>query len=105
MTQTQIADQVGISQMHVSRLLAQTLAQLRRPMMAANEAMHQPDAPVLERRPAGALVDRRRGTRSAPSKRVEGDRRALKRFIESRGHEQGGARRRERAPQTGHGQR
>jgi RNA polymerase sigma-B factor len=29
MTQTQIADEVGISQMHVSRLLAQTLAQLR----------------------------------------------------------------------------
>jgi RNA polymerase sigma-B factor len=29
MTQTQIAAQVGISQMHVSRLLAQTLAQLR----------------------------------------------------------------------------
>jgi RNA polymerase sigma-B factor len=29
MTQTQIADRVGISQMHVSRLLAQTLATLR----------------------------------------------------------------------------
>lgn len=29
MTQTQIADEVGISQMHVSRLLAQTLARLR----------------------------------------------------------------------------
>ena len=34
MTQTQIADRVGISQMHVSRLLAQTLAQLRRRMLA-----------------------------------------------------------------------
>jgi RNA polymerase sigma-B factor len=32
MTQTQIADRVGISQMHVSRLLAQTVAQLRRRM-------------------------------------------------------------------------
>jgi RNA polymerase sigma-B factor len=31
-TQTQIADQIGISQMHVSRLLARTLAQLRRGM-------------------------------------------------------------------------
>jgi RNA polymerase sigma-B factor len=31
-TQTQIADRVGISQMHVSRLLAQTLARLRRRM-------------------------------------------------------------------------
>jgi len=30
MTQTQIADRVGVSQMHVSRLLARTLAQLRR---------------------------------------------------------------------------
>ena len=33
MTQTQIAEKVGISQMHVSRLLAQTLALLRRRMM------------------------------------------------------------------------
>jgi RNA polymerase sigma-B factor len=29
MTQTQIAEHVGISQMHVSRLLAQTLSRLR----------------------------------------------------------------------------
>jgi RNA polymerase sigma-B factor len=34
MTQTQIADRVGISQMHVSRLLAQTVAQLRRRMLS-----------------------------------------------------------------------
>jgi RNA polymerase sigma-B factor len=33
MTQTQIADKVGISQMHVSRLLAQTVASLRQRMM------------------------------------------------------------------------
>jgi RNA polymerase sigma-B factor len=33
MTQTQIADRVGISQMHVSRLLAQTVASLRRRML------------------------------------------------------------------------
>ncbi len=33
LTQTQIADQVGISQMHVSRLLASTLAKLRRRML------------------------------------------------------------------------
>jgi RNA polymerase sigma-B factor len=29
MTQTQIAEKTGISQMHVSRLLSQTLARLR----------------------------------------------------------------------------
>jgi RNA polymerase sigma-B factor len=34
MTQTQIADRVGISQMHVSRLLAQTVAGLRRRLLA-----------------------------------------------------------------------
>ncbi|WP_018687213.1 SigB/SigF/SigG family RNA polymerase sigma factor [Actinokineospora enzanensis] len=33
-TQTQIADQVGLSQMHVSRLLAKTLAGLRQAMLA-----------------------------------------------------------------------
>ena len=33
MTQTQIADRVGISQMHVSRLLAQTVGGLRRRML------------------------------------------------------------------------
>jgi RNA polymerase sigma-B factor len=32
MTQTQIAEQVGISQMHVSRVLRQTLAELRERM-------------------------------------------------------------------------
>jgi RNA polymerase sigma-B factor len=34
MTQTEIAREVGISQMHVSRLLARTLAQLRRRLVA-----------------------------------------------------------------------
>jgi RNA polymerase sigma-B factor len=34
MTQTEIAEEVGISQMHVSRLLARTLAQLREGLLA-----------------------------------------------------------------------
>jgi RNA polymerase sigma-B factor len=48
LTQAQIAAECGISQMHVSRLLAQTLAQLRR-------AMNDEPAPVRVRR------SRRRG--------------------------------------------
>jgi RNA polymerase sigma-B factor len=36
MTQAQIAERLGISQMHVSRLLARTLIQLRRGMLAAD---------------------------------------------------------------------
>lgn len=34
MTQSQIADEIGVSQMHVSRLLARTLEQLRRSLQA-----------------------------------------------------------------------
>jgi len=37
MTQTQIADRIGISQMHVSRLLARTLEDLRKGMMSDPE--------------------------------------------------------------------
>jgi RNA polymerase sigma-B factor len=37
MTQTQIADRIGISQMHVSRLLARTLEQLREGMLGEEE--------------------------------------------------------------------
>jgi RNA polymerase sigma-B factor len=37
MTQTQIADRIGISQMHVSRLLARTLEQLREGMLDEGE--------------------------------------------------------------------
>jgi RNA polymerase sigma-B factor len=34
MTQSQIAERIGISQMHVSRLLARTLGQLREGLLA-----------------------------------------------------------------------
>jgi len=34
LTQTEIAGQVGLSQMHVSRLLSRTLTQLRRQLAA-----------------------------------------------------------------------
>lgn len=37
LTQTQIADRVGVSQMHVSRLLAQTLTRLRERLESGNE--------------------------------------------------------------------
>ena len=37
LTQTQIADRVGVSQMHVSRLLAQTLVRLRERLESGNE--------------------------------------------------------------------
>jgi RNA polymerase sigma-B factor len=43
MTQSQIATEIGISQMHVSRLLSQTLAWLRRAMTIDGE----PDCPAL----------------------------------------------------------
>ena len=33
MTQSQIAEEIGISQMHVSRLLARTLTQLREKLL------------------------------------------------------------------------
>jgi len=36
MTQTQIGQRLGISQMHVSRILARTLKQLRAALMAEN---------------------------------------------------------------------
>jgi RNA polymerase sigma-B factor len=36
MTQSQIAEEIGISQMHVSRLLARTLAQLRQNLMVGD---------------------------------------------------------------------
>lgn len=42
MTQTQIAQRVGISQMHVSRLLSQTLAQLRAGLSDDTAAPHAP---------------------------------------------------------------
>ena len=37
MTQSQIAEQVGVSQMHVSRLLAKSLAQMRTELVDAQQ--------------------------------------------------------------------
>jgi RNA polymerase sigma-B factor len=44
MTQSQIAAEIGISQMHVSRLLARTLAELRTGLLAIDEPTSPPDA-------------------------------------------------------------
>lgn len=43
MTQTEIADELGISQMHVSRLLTQTLAMLRDAEASSEEATDAPE--------------------------------------------------------------
>ncbi len=58
MTQTQIAERVGISQMHVSRLLAKSLARLRDQLRVAAAAL---------RAPPSARCRRRRSTGSAES--------------------------------------
>lgn len=50
MTQTQIAQQIGISQMHVSRLLSATLAALRSALL--DDSPPEPRAPGPARRPA-----------------------------------------------------
>jgi RNA polymerase sigma-B factor len=42
MTQTEIANHVGLSQMHVSRLLTRTLARLRRHLIADGPAAGTP---------------------------------------------------------------
>ena len=46
LTQTEIAEEVGISQMHVSRLLAQTLRQLRGDIGGAEAGADQGEAPA-----------------------------------------------------------
>jgi RNA polymerase sigma-B factor len=63
MTQTQIAERVGISQMHVSRLLSRTLAELRRDLLD-----DRPSAPA-EREVHAAPLSRSRASRPAPAGR------------------------------------
>jgi RNA polymerase sigma-B factor len=48
LTQTQIADRIGISQMHVSRLLARTLVDLRKGLLGEQTA-HRPQPPTRSR--------------------------------------------------------
>jgi RNA polymerase sigma-B factor len=51
LTQTQIAERVGISQMHVSRLLAQTLEKLRTQLIDDSDASEKPvDVPAHVRK-------------------------------------------------------
>ena len=50
MTQSQIADEIGVSQMHVSRLLTRTLDQLRASLDEAQPSYGQPGAAVRSRR-------------------------------------------------------
>ncbi|MFR9806806.1 SigB/SigF/SigG family RNA polymerase sigma factor [Pseudonocardia sp. RS010] len=63
MTQTQIAERVGISQMHVSRLLSRTLAELRRGLLDDD-----PPAAVGQR-DAGPRVSRPRPSPQVPAAR------------------------------------
>ncbi|MGB8021983.1 MAG: SigB/SigF/SigG family RNA polymerase sigma factor [Candidatus Nanopelagicales bacterium] len=59
MTQSQIAEQIGISQMHVSRLLAKSLAQLRSGLVdPADLAPRPPAKPSASRTPAKPSASR-----------------------------------------------
>jgi RNA polymerase sigma-B factor len=46
LTQTEIGDRLGISQMHVSRLLARALAHLRSKLLESAEACDSPEPAV-----------------------------------------------------------
>lgn len=65
MTQSQIAQQLGISQMHVSRLLAQTLARLRRSLADAEQprsATAGSPSPAVARTSPARRADPRRSS-------------------------------------------
>ena len=47
MTQTEIAEELGISQMHVSRLLTRTLGQLREQLVQEAEQAHWADTETV----------------------------------------------------------
>ena len=59
MTQSQIAEEIGVSQMHVSRLLNRTLEQLRTSLAARSARRHAPG----RRSTAGAAGRRARSRR------------------------------------------
>lgn len=77
LTQTQIATDIGVSQMHVSRLLSDALATLRQAMLAdgPNPRRGRPASPPKKPRPAqGAPANARRkktSTSSLPERREE----------------------------------
>ena len=64
LTQCQIADKMGISQMHVSRLIARALGQLRRHMLAETPRGHGHAGP----RPAVVPLGRGRAGPGDPSR-------------------------------------
>jgi RNA polymerase sigma-B factor len=71
MTQSQIAEQIGVSQMHVSRILSRAIAGIRQRMEDAEAA--SPTLPISRRRAVMAsrdlspAADKAQGSRSRAS--------------------------------------
>ena len=73
MTQSGIAEQLGISQMHVSRLLSSCFAQLREEVLAEAPAeAAPPGTPSLRRRTRGSASDRSGRGRLPAAARISG---------------------------------
>ena len=61
MTQSEIADEIGVSQMHVSRLLARTLENLRQGLAARETEVADHEAGAVPLRGQGEQQTQRRG--------------------------------------------